>query len=207
MTEFDDENELIKRIAWGDRKAFNHLYSLYLNDLYKYIYLFTKSKEDSEEISQNVFLKIWERKESLNTIYSFRAYIYKMAKNLLLDEIRRKQVSTKILDRLKPESEKSHEQSDARIIYNQYYQIVENAINLLPERRRLIVELRMKEDYTLDEIAEELSITKNVVKKQLYAGLGFIKAHLTKYKEYIGTLLLFHYFFNLIMYLIFIFFK
>ncbi len=190
-TTCDDEEVLIEKVPLSDRDAFSKLYLLYLNDLYRYVYLFTKSKEQSEEIVQNVFLKVWERRESLDTVNSFRAYIYKMAKNLLLDDIRKKQLSAKVLYLIKPESEKSYEQSDAGIIYNQYCQIAQNAINLLPKRRRMIVELRTKEDLTLDEIAEKLSISKHVVKKQLYAGLGFIKTYLKQHKECSEILFLF----------------
>lgn len=191
MTTCDNEEVLIEKVTLSDRGAFSKLYLLYLNELYRYVYLFTKSKEQSEDIVQNVFLKIWERRESLHNVNSFRAYIYKMAKNLLLDDIRKKQVSAKVLYLMEPENEKSHEQSDARIIYHQYYQIAQNAINLLPEKRHLIVELRTKEDLTLDEIAEKLSISKHVVKKQLYAGLGFIKTYLKQHKECSEILFLF----------------
>ncbi len=68
MTEHDDERELLKRIADDDRAAFTILYSRYLNNLYRYIYLFTKSKDTSEDIIQNVFIKIWERRETLGVI-------------------------------------------------------------------------------------------------------------------------------------------
>lgn len=183
MGEHDDETELINRIANGDRKAFTILYSRHLNSLYRYIYLFTKSKDTSEDIIQNVFIKIWERRETLRSITSFKAYLYRSAKNLLLDEVRKNQVKTKVFFTLKPDSEKSSDESDAKIIYDQYYQIAQDAIKLLPKKRRQIVELRTKEELTLDEIAQKLSISKCVVKKQLYTGMHFIREYLHKHAE------------------------
>ena len=180
---FIDEADLLRRVSDGDRKAFTILYSRYLNQLYRYIYLFTKSKVTSEEIVQNIFIKIWTNRQVLKNITSFKGYLYRSAKNLLLDEIRKNQVQTKVHLTLKPKTEESHEESDAVIIYNQYYQIAQDAINLLPEKRKQIVELRIKHHLTLDEIAEELSISKGVVKKQLYAGFSFIKAYLRKHAE------------------------
>jgi len=180
---FVDEADLLRQVSEGDRKAFTILYSRYLNQLYRYIYLFTKSKEISEEIVQNVFIKIWTNRQALTNITSFKGYLYRSAKNLLLDEIRKNQVQTKVHLTLMPRTEESHMESDAIIIYNQYYQIAQDAINLLPEKRKQIVELRIKHHMTLDEIAIELSISKSVVKKQLYAGLYFIKAYLRKYAE------------------------
>lgn len=183
MTENIDEAEVIRRVCAGDRSAFTLLYSRYLNNLYRYIYLFTKDKDVSEEIVQNVFINIWIRREKLNNVTSFKAYLYKSAKNMLLDEIKRKQVQAKVMFAIKPATEESYEVSDGRVIYNQYYKIAEEAINRLPAKRKQIIVLRTKDELTLDEIAERLSISKNVVKKQLYAGMNSIRAYLQKYGE------------------------
>lgn len=185
-----DEKSLIKQVASGDHKAFTILYMRYLHGLYRYIYLFTKSKETTEEIIQNVFVKIWERRDLLTGVNAFKPYLYRSAKNMLIDEIRRNQVEAKVLFLVKPDTEQSNETSDAQIIYTQYYQIAQNAIDMLPEKRKQIVELRTKEDLTLDEIAEKLAISKSVVKKQLYTGMSFIKKHLHEYGELTEILIL-----------------
>jgi RNA polymerase sigma-70 factor (family 1) len=183
MTAHDDERALILRIIEGDRTAFSVLYSRYLHILYRYVYLFTKSKETSEDVVHNVFIKIWEHRTSLNTINCFKAYLYHCAKNLLLDEIRRNQARERVLSLITDGKEEIAEELESNIIYGEYYQIAQDAINLLPERRKLIVEMRTKEDLSLDEIAQKLHISKFVVKKQLYTGLHFIKAHLQKHAE------------------------
>jgi RNA polymerase sigma factor (sigma-70 family) len=183
MTDNLDETELIKRITNGDRSAFTIIYSRYLNSLYRYVYLFTKSKDVSDEIIQNLFIKIWEKRQTLVDVNSFKAYVYRSAKNMLLDEIKRSQVQTKVFLAIKPDTEINRDESDANIIYNQYLQIAQDAINLLPEKRKQIVELRIKDDLTLDEIAAQLFISKNVVKKQLYTGMQFIREYLQKYGE------------------------
>ncbi|MBD1365985.1 RNA polymerase sigma-70 factor [Mucilaginibacter sp. ZT4R22] len=183
MTEHNDERALILRINEGDRSAFSVLYSRYLHVLYRYVYLFTKSKETSEDIVHNVFIKIWEHRTSLNNVNCFKAYLYQCAKNMLLDEIRRNQTREKVLSLLTDGKEETGEELESRIIYGDYYRIAQDAINLLPERRKLIVEMRTKEDLSLDEIAQKLHISKFVVKKQLYSGLHFIKAHLQKHAE------------------------
>lgn len=193
MDQHADEKELVKCVALGDRKAFTVLYSRHLHQLYRYIYLFTKSKDKTEEIIQNVFVKIWERRENLEHITFFKAYLYRSAKNLLLDEIRKNRMETKALFLLKPDTEESEEYADTHLIYNQYYQIAQDAINLLPEKRKRIVELRTKDDLTLDEIAAKLSISKCVVKKQLYAGKNFIREYLQKHAEFTAVLMLFHF--------------
>jgi RNA polymerase sigma-70 factor (family 1) len=178
-----DECDLLKRIATGDRKAFTLVYTRYLHDLYRYIFLFTKSKEKCEEIVQAVFVKIWEHRDALVNIMNFKNYVYRCARNLLLDEVRRSQVKQKVLYALMPPDETSSEHADTKIIYEQYYQIAQDAISLLPKKRKLIVELRTRDELSLDEIAERLSISKSVVKKQLYAGLAFVREYFQKNAE------------------------
>lgn len=173
-----NESDLIKKIVSGDRHAFAVLYQQYVGELYHYVYLFVKCKEDSEEIVQEIFVKIWNRREKLNEVSSFKSYIYKAAKNLLLDEIRKSAVKAKALQILKTDSEESFEKADDRIIYNEHYQIAEQAISNLPEKRRQIFLMRTREELSLDEIAARLSISKSVVKKQLYAGISFVRKYM-----------------------------
>ena len=191
MTGHEDERTLILRIIEGERAAFTVLYSRYINSVYRYIYLFTKSKETSEDIVQNVFIKIWERRASLKNVTCFRAYLYQCAKNLMIDEIRRNQTREKVFLMIKDDTEETVEELESDIIYGEYFQMAQDAINLLPEKRKRIVEMRTKEDLSLDEIAAQLNISKFVVKKQLYTGLHFVKSYLQKYAELTLLLTLF----------------
>lgn len=190
-----NEADILKKIISGDRKAFSTLYQRHLSELYNYIYLFTKSRESSEEIVQDIFVKIWEKKEHLQYITSFKPYLYKSAKNLLLDEIRRNAVKAKAVNALKPDSEDSNERTDEALIYKQHMKIAEEAIAMLPEKRRAIFLMRTREELSLDEIAAKLNISKSVVKKQLYAGISFVRQHMHR-NEILSFFLLLHIFLN-----------
>lgn len=194
MTELTEERELLERCAGGDREAFASLYTCYLSSLIRYMFLFTRSKELSEEIVQDVFVKIWERKEALLYVQSFQPYIFKTAKNLLMDHLRREQTESRFRNLSGPFSEESAEQTDSELIYGQYFQLAQDAISQLPEKRKQIFELKTKEELSLDEIAEKLSISKSVVKKQLYAATSFVKDYLRKHGEMTTDMLIFMYF-------------
>ncbi|MEO6522876.1 MAG: sigma-70 family RNA polymerase sigma factor [Mucilaginibacter sp.] len=178
-----DENDLIKRVSGGDRVAFTELYTRYLDNLYRYVYLICKSKEVSEEIVQNIFVKIWIQREGLESIHSFKSYIYRSAKNALLDHLKKIKVEEKALAIVQYSTDDSYNDADNRIIYKEYYQLTQKAISLLPEKRKQIVELRTQDDLSLDEISAKLCISKSVVKKQLYTGMDFIRKYLSKYAE------------------------
>ncbi|PTQ97908.1 RNA polymerase sigma-70 factor (ECF subfamily) [Mucilaginibacter yixingensis] len=172
------DEELMALVATGNRGAYSLLYTRYLNQLYRYVYLFCKSKEQSEEIVQDVFLKIWERREKLSGVESFKAYIFRTSKNLLLDHIRKQKVQVRAYDQLVPVTEESPMMADTQLIYSQYRYLIQQAINQLPQKRKMIVEMRTQEDLSLDEIADRLSISKSVVKKQLYQGMDFVRNYM-----------------------------
>jgi len=190
MTALINESELIVKITNGDREAFTILYKAYCNNLYRYIYLICKSKELSDEIVQVVFIKMWSQREKLKGINSFRSYVYRSAKNLLLDDIKRRNIEEKVLLITQPATEESVEKADTRIIFNQYSKILQEAIDLLPEKRKRIVEMRTKEELSLDEIAEKLGISKSVVKKQLYTGMSTVREYIQHHIEYTALLVL-----------------
>jgi RNA polymerase sigma-70 factor (family 1) len=191
MNKCDNESELIRLVADGDREAFAQLYTQHIHNLYRYIYAICRSKEISEEIVQDIFVKLWTNRKNLNSINSFKAYLYRSAKNMLLNQIKKNKVKERVLALVHPNTEESTERSDEKIIYDQYFAMAQKAINLLPEKRRQIVELRTKEDLTLDEIAAKLNISKSVVKKQLYSGMDFVKKYLCKYGELTGFLVIY----------------
>ncbi|RZK68227.1 MAG: sigma-70 family RNA polymerase sigma factor [Pedobacter sp.] len=157
------------------------------------MFLICKSTEVTEEVVQCVFIKIWERREMLGNVVSFQAYLYRSAKNRLLDYIKKTKTEARLLDTLQPISEESDDRADEHVNYKDFYEVAQQAINLLPEKRRQIVEMRTKEDLSLDEIALKLSISKSVVKKQLYSGMGFVKKYMQSHGELTATLLLFDY--------------
>ncbi|NIJ54399.1 RNA polymerase sigma factor [Dyadobacter arcticus] len=193
MREFSDERVLLDRCASGDRGAYTALYKSYISGLLKYIYLFTKSHDLSEEIVQDAFVKIWDHRDGLKDVQLFEPYLFKTAKNLLLDHLRKEKIQQKYHSLTSPFSEESEDYADSEVIYGQCYQLAENAINMLPEKRKQIFELKMKEEFSLDEIAARLGISKSVVKKQLYAANSFVREYLRRHGEITANLLIFMY--------------
>lgn len=177
------EPELINLIANGDREAFTQFYTTYLKNIYKYVFSICYTKETSEEIVQELFLKVWENRENLPKVKSLKAYLYQSAKNLLLDYIRRSRFENKVMDAIELNALSGENYTENHFVYGEYYQMAQQAIDLLPERRKQIFKLRLNDDLTLDEIALKLHISKSVVKKQLYAGVNFVRKYLYKHGE------------------------
>ncbi|WDF57272.1 RNA polymerase sigma factor [Mucilaginibacter sp. KACC 22063] len=173
-----NDEMLSSSIAKGDRHAFSALYARYLKSIYNYVFLVCGDTEISDEITQSVFVKLWESRERLDTVLCIRSYIFKCAKNMLLDHLRKEQLKARVYQQILPKEEAVADGADSRIIFNQYLHIMREAINLLPNKRRQIVLMRTEEELSLDEIAADMEISKSVVKKQLYQGLNFIRSYI-----------------------------
>jgi RNA polymerase sigma-70 factor (ECF subfamily) len=175
------ENELLSLVAAGDRQAFTRLYSQYLDVAYHYVYLFTKSKDEAEEILQEVFVKIWENREKLAEVQSFKNYLFKAAKNRVLDEVRKVQVRHRVFTEIKRGKTVNDETTTDTIAYKDYYRVVQQAIEKLPPKRKLIFRMNTENGLSHDEIAAQLGVSKSMVKNQLYKAYEFVRQYLSQH--------------------------
>ncbi|SHG09359.1 RNA polymerase sigma factor [Pedobacter caeni] len=188
--ELQGERMLLQDAARGSREAFAAIYKFYLPRLYKYIYPFVNSsREDTEEILHDLFMKVWERKEELSDINSFSSYLYRMARNRLVNIYEHGKVKQKAIDYISSHTEASGNQADEPFITAQYNTLVQNAINLLPPKRRQIFEMSVYQEMSHDEIATELQISKSMVKKQLYSAVRYLKEYLRVHADLTAIIL------------------
>ena len=169
---------LLKRVAKGDHEAYKLLYCHYAPYLMNYLLaLVQNSKEDAEEVLQTVFLKIWIKRALLKDIKSFESYVFRMAKNELIT-LRQRQNKLKEIIQLKDRSDFETSSVHEKVIYDEYLEAARFAIDRLSPQRRRIFEMRTEMDMSIDQIANELDITKSAVKKQLYEAIRFMKTQL-----------------------------
>ncbi|WP_143310361.1 RNA polymerase sigma factor [Chitinophaga vietnamensis] len=185
-----DEKDLLQRISEGDRASYAILYSHYYPLLYRFIYFISQSQEDTEEIIQEVLLKIWEKRAVLVGIASFEDYVFRMARNKLTDLARRNSTRTKAVQQVAQRLPEADNKTEKDLIYRLYYQTAVAAIEQLPERRRAIFLMSAQDEMTLDEIAEAMQLSRSAVKKQLYAAIRFIKEYLRHHAEWTTVLVL-----------------
>jgi RNA polymerase sigma-70 factor (family 1) len=192
MTIVADHNEktLLAMVAAGNRDAFAQLYTSHLDHLFRYIFLFTKSKEETEEILQEIFLKIWVNRTKLPELDSFKNYLYRVAKNKVLDAVRHIQVRHKVLSEIKRTKDIAVPATSDQCAYREYYRLVQHAIEKLPPKRKLIFRLNIENGLSLDEIAQKLNISRSVVQKQSSKATHFVREYLSKHAEISFSILL-----------------
>src|SRR3546814_16580673 len=112
---------LLHRMSRGDREAFRKIYHLYAGELNKYIFLFTRSTEDTEDILQEIFVKLWEKRQTLTNITSFRGYLYQMTRNHTFNYFRKsKKLRTVDLSEREEEQFSGADAAD-QLLYKQYH--------------------------------------------------------------------------------------
>lgn len=189
MGQFNSDNELIRLISIGDREAFAHAYRTHVENLHGFIFSICYDKELTEEILQNLFLKIWENRAEMVHVLALKPYLFKCAKNQLLNHLKREKVREKSLKIITERTELFKNTTEDGLAYREYYALAMDAINLLPEKRKMIFKLRLHDERSLDEIAGHLKISKSVVKKQLYSGMSFVRKYLLKNGDIVALVL------------------
>jgi RNA polymerase sigma-70 factor (family 1) len=174
-----NEKVLLILAAGGDRESFARLYSQYLDQVCKYVFLFTRSREISEEIVQDVFVRLWECREVMSTVNSFPSYLFRAARNKSVDYIRRRQAEQRGLAGYRTERTDLPETPDEAFDYKACQHLMAEAIKKLPQRRRLIFLMKIERGLSHDDIARELKISKSAVKNQLYDASDFVRSHLS----------------------------
>jgi len=173
-----EEKIYVSLMKAGNSFAFERMYFKYSKKLYNFAFNILKNKEDAEGLVQNVFMKIWETRSEINTELSFGGYIFRIAKNMLLNQLKKKINEKVYLDYLLTSPEDTILPVDQEINFLELSLEIERLINDLPEKRREIFLLSRKEGLTYREISERLNISVNTVNTQISKSLEYIRDHL-----------------------------
>jgi len=185
---FHNEPELLQQISQGCRDAFRAFYTRYYGYVQRYIALFESSGDSLDELTQDVFVRIWEKREHLGKVESLKSYLFLITRNVVFNYLRSLKVQHKVRE-LDGVSEQAGDDLEGEILFKQYYRIAQEAIDKLPPGRRKVLKMSIDDGKSLDEIATELNISRAGVKKQLYAATAFVRQYLSEHGEM--TVLLF----------------
>jgi RNA polymerase sigma-70 factor (ECF subfamily) len=176
----------------GDVKAFDKLFAGYGKRLYHFAYGYLKSKEEAEEVVQEVFLRIWRNRKHLNPDLSFKAYLFKIAYHYILELFEHLNRENAHKHQIIEESLVFTDQTNDRLNYQILLEKVEKLIEKLPSRQKEILLKRKKEGIPVKEIAKQLGISPKTVENHLTEAIKNLKNELGK--EDISVLLFFLFF-------------
>lgn len=170
------EKALLNRVAGGDQEAFSELFYSWHQVLATHVFHITSSKELTQEIVQDVFLKIWMSRETLSEIDNFRAYLLVISRNHTLNALRkiaREYNRKKVWEKESGEPVEKRTDDPETICYS----LIDKAIDHLPVRQREVYLLHRHMRLTYQEIAQKLNISRETVKTHLKLAVEFISAY------------------------------
>lgn len=167
--------ELLELLACDSQAAFDALYSRYKSRLHLFCVLLLKSPTVAQDIVQEVFITVWVSRKTLNTGQSFSNYLYTLAKNRSLNELRSAKRKTSFEDimALKANSHET-ETVETKLILKEYESMLEKAIQQLSEHKRNIYIMSRNEGLSHKEIAEKLNLSPHTVQSHISDSLRSI---------------------------------
>jgi RNA polymerase sigma-70 factor (ECF subfamily) len=171
----DEEKKLVSRLKNDDRIAFEQLFKKYSERIYYFSIKYLKNKEEAEGITQEVFIRLWNRRFDLKLDLSFSSYLFMIAKNAVIDLLRKRQKELNFNDELKPNINIETGSTSESIEYKELNEIVTNSINELPLKRRNIYLMSRNDGLTYKQIAEKLNISVKTVESHMRLALQQLK--------------------------------
>ena len=174
----EDESSLVKSLSNGNLLAFNSLYRIYSGRLYRFSLGYLKSDAEAEELVQEVFTIIWEKRAELKQELSFKSFLFTIAFNIIRKHFRTKAHLAKYF-RLEGGTD-DDQQTTQNINYNSLSQYITNLVDKLPDRRREIFIKSRFEGMSIREISEKLNISHKTVENQLSEALKYLRTNLNR---------------------------
>lgn len=171
------DRELIRKLKKGDIEAFNRIFYDYSSKLYHFAYGYLKSKEDAEEMVQEIFSKIWDKRADIKEEYEFRSYLFSIAFNYIKKHFRSKALINKYTEFAAINNLES-EQIQEDVNYASLKSRVDQLVDQMPEKRKVVFFKSRIEGKNSKEIAVEMNISPSTVENHLNQALKFLRKHL-----------------------------
>lgn len=174
--------EIIKQLKEGSYKAFNCLYEQYFDLLYGFIFRLTRSHEQTRELVQETFIKVWINRHKINPDLSFKAWLFTMAENQLKDLLRKQFNNPVFEDFLHYSSDEKLTIGDPDTFDFEAFNLsLANAKKKLSPRQIQIFELSKEQGLSSAEIAGQLELTEQSVYNYLHQALTILRKEMTAF--------------------------
>ena len=169
------EKELLRLASEGNKTAFEAIFNRYKDKLYQFTFSLNQSKEVTEDIIQDTFLKLWQEKERLASIEHFSSYLFLMTKNQSINALKRFAKETLILSRLNQQEGDAGSNPQTIYEYKQTQELLDISLQQLPPQQKLVYSLSRDKGMKHDEIAAQLNISTSTVKNHIVQALRSLK--------------------------------
>ncbi|WP_163717304.1 RNA polymerase sigma factor [Mangrovibacterium lignilyticum] len=174
--------ELLSQLKNGDAQALTLLFQRYYQPLCRFVFVFIPENEVAEELSANVFIKLWENRNKITIYYTLRAYLFQSAKNQTFSYLRKRKIDQQSwADEFEPAQEKGH-CPEALFIANELNDEFAAVFSRLPQRAQLAFKLHRFDGLKYKEIANVMEISVAAVEKNITTALKILHRELIEEK-------------------------
>jgi RNA polymerase sigma-70 factor (ECF subfamily) len=164
-----------------EESAFRELFDQYNKRVYGYVLAIAKSHIAAEELTQDIFIKLWLSAHLLQNVTNLDNYIFTLARNRTLNYLRAVANNDKLISELQSYLEPDYNRNnvDDHITSNEYHRILQETLSQLPPQQKRVYEYSRNKGMNTQEIALEMGIAPNTVKKHLTEALRFIRTKIS----------------------------
>ncbi len=174
INRYKSDYELVEGLQSDDIEAFDQIFKKYSNRIFGFALKYLKSREEAEGLVQDVFLKTWENRKTLKKESSLKAYLFTIAYHNMCRIFRKRKKHSKMVKKAEHITNPSFE-LEKQMEYRFTLKNIDNLINKLPEKQRLIFIKSRKEGKSTYEIAEEMNLAPGTIDNNISLALKFLR--------------------------------
>lgn len=184
---------LLERISAGNQDAFAQLVRQYTRVVYAYLLYWLKNAQMAEELTQDVFMRLWDKRDKLTQVKNFGGYFYITTRNIAMTVLEKRLVQEEATDTDTLNSLLSHylPTTPHLLEIKELSKMLDQAIGALPPRRKEVFLLSRMEGMTYEAIAVKLQISRSAVRQHIVEALVFLRHYLKENAGIIVSLIAF----------------
>ena len=167
--------EIVKGLREGDHRAYEQVFIHYKKPIENFLVALTRDRETAREITQEIFMNVWIKREAIDPSKSIKNYLYRIARNAAINHFNQQKVKEKYERFVTPLSEEDISGSDKLLIAKETELLIEIAVNRMPKLRKRVFEMSRYDGLSNEEIADRLGLTRESVASHIYLATKDIK--------------------------------
>ena len=169
------EKKLLEQVARGSETAFRLLYDIHHQRIYSFALFLTHSEVLAEEVTQEIFIKIWNHRTELSEIRQFDAWLKTLVRNQCYTFLNRLAKERLILQEINEQNTEGSNFTEENILFSDYSRLLQQLLDRLPEQQRKVFILSRQEGIKHEEIARQMGLSINTIKSHMKAALRNIR--------------------------------
>lgn len=176
MKNFEDERDLLCRLRDGDEEAFGVIFHRYKGPLTHRLLYLLKSETLTQDVLQDLFLKVWGQRSTIDIDKSFRSFLYRIAENMVFDLFRKVKKEKEIFHEILQASSEFYTHVEERVFKEEEIHLLKSILDKLPKRRKEIFIACKLEGKSYKEAAVEFGVSVSTINDHIQKATHYLKS-------------------------------